>query len=96
MLICNTWLISKVDVFKNFLSLIKACLLCNVFFRRFSGQFLEFPNPSVMVVAEFDKFLADRAAAGGERTGSVKSSTNRPRQRQMQMANQADEEMFGL
>ncbi|KAK2557186.1 TOM1-like protein 2 [Acropora cervicornis] len=46
--------------------------------------------------SEFDKFLAERAEACGQRTGSVKSGANRPRQRQMQMENQADDEMFGL
>ncbi|XP_073247471.1 TOM1-like protein 2 [Porites lutea] len=45
--------------------------------------------------SEFDKFLAERAAAGGQRTGSVKAGANRPRQRQMQM-DTADDEMFGL
>lgn len=49
----------------------------------------------VIVVSEFDKFLAERAAAGGQRTGSVKAGANRPRQRQMQM-DTADDEMFGL
>ncbi|XP_067043404.1 TOM1-like protein 2 [Acropora muricata] len=46
--------------------------------------------------SEFDKFLAERAEACGQRTGSAKSGANRPRQRQMQMENQADDEMFGL
>ncbi|XP_068672676.1 TOM1-like protein 2 isoform X2 [Montipora capricornis] len=46
--------------------------------------------------SEFDKFLAERAAAGGQRSGSVKPGANRPRQRQMQMENHADDEMFGL
>ena len=47
-------------------------------------------------ISEFDQFLVDRAAAGGQRTASVKSGASRPRQRQMQMENQADDEMFGL
>lgn len=51
---------------------------------------------SFAFISEFDQFLADRAAAGGQRTGSVKSGASRPRQRQMQMENQADDEMFGL
>lgn len=51
---------------------------------------------SFTFISEFDQFLADRAAAGGQRTGSVKSGASRPRQRQMQMENQADDEMFGL
>ena len=49
-----------------------------------------------MIISEFDKFLAERAEAGGQRSGSVKPGASRPRQRQMQMANQADDEMFGL
>ncbi|KAJ7382286.1 hypothetical protein OS493_036016 [Desmophyllum pertusum] len=49
-----------------------------------------------LTTSEFDEFLADRAAAGGQRTGSVKSGVSRPRQRQMQMENEADDEMFGL
>ena len=49
----------------------------------------------MIVVSEFDKFLAERAAAGGQRIGSVKAGANRPRQRQMQM-DTADDEMFGL
>ena len=53
-------------------------------------------NISFTFISEFDQFLADRAAAGGQRTGSVKSGASRPRQRQMQMENQADDEMFGL
>lgn len=53
-------------------------------------------NGDTLTSSEFDQFLADRAAAGGQRTGSVKSGASRPRQRQMQMENQADDEMFGL
>ena len=49
-----------------------------------------------LFLSEFDQFLADRAAAGGMRSGSVKGGSNRPKQRQMQMENQADDEMFGL
>lgn len=49
-----------------------------------------------VIVSEFDQFLAERAAAGGQRIGSTKSSGNRPKQRQMQMENQADDELFGL
>jgi len=52
--------------------------------------------PFVTIFLEFDKFLADRAAAGGQRGGSAKSGASRPRQRQMQMENEADDEMFGL
>lgn len=51
---------------------------------------------SLTFISEFDQFLEDRAAAGGQRTGSVKSGASRPRQRQMQMESQADNEMFGL
>ncbi|PFX29028.1 TOM1-like protein 2 [Stylophora pistillata] len=54
------------------------------------------PNGDTLSSSEFDQFLADRAAAGGMRSGSVKGGNNRPRQRQMQMENQADDEMFGL
>ncbi|XP_078348635.1 TOM1-like protein 2 isoform X2 [Oculina patagonica] len=49
-----------------------------------------------LTTSEFDEFLENRAAAGGQRTGSVKSGANRPRQRQMQMESQAEDEMFGL
>lgn len=54
------------------------------------------PAGDTLSSSEFDQFLADRAAAGGMRSGSVKGGSNRPRQRQMQMENQADDEMFGL
>ncbi|XP_027039335.1 target of Myb protein 1-like [Pocillopora damicornis] len=54
------------------------------------------PAGDTLSSSEFDQFLADRAAAGGMRSGSVKGGSNRPKQRQMQMENQADDEMFGL
>ena len=60
------------------------------------SKFCSFLIAFALIISEFDQFLADRAAAGGQRTGSVKSGSNRPRQRQMQMENQADDEMFGL
>lgn len=64
--------------------------LSSLFKSHLGGQF------SSCWFSEFDKFLAERAEACGQRTGSAKSGANRPRQRQMQMENQADDEMFGL
>ncbi|KXJ15092.1 TOM1-like protein 2, partial [Exaiptasia diaphana] len=44
---------------------------------------------------DFDNFLAQRAAAEGQRTNSVKAGSQRPKQRQMQMENK-DDDIFGL
>ncbi|XP_031571945.1 TOM1-like protein 2 isoform X2 [Actinia tenebrosa] len=45
---------------------------------------------------DFDQFLAERAASGGQRSNSAKSGSQRPKQRQMQMENKTEDEFFGL
>ncbi|KAK3740677.1 hypothetical protein QZH41_019048 [Actinostola sp. cb2023] len=52
-------------------------------------------DTETMSSQDFDQFLAQRAAAEGQRTGSTKSVSQRPKQRQMQMENK-DDDIFGL
>lgn len=52
-------------------------------------------NILIIAIIDFDQFLAQRAAAEGQRSNSVKAGSQRPKQRQMQMENK-DDDIFGL